>query len=364
VPRSSACGPRAPVVFCFFNRPREAARVWETIRAARPARLYLVSDGARPGVAGEAERVRQCRRLVDSVDWPCRVEADYATSNMGCGARIASGLRHVFSREERAIVLEDDTVPSPAFFGFCDALLERYADHAEVLHVNGRNNLARWGDDTSYFFARRSNPWGWATWRRAWRGFDLSIEALAPGGEAVLAETLCDSEHAGFVAHTARRYAGRNIDTWDVQWSLSVLRRSGLCIVPRENLVRNIGFGSSGTHTHTTRNDMRAAIPASDLDPELDHPDTVAYESVGRTFDRFYFLFEQLNTYHRPGIMISLARRLAETPAEPLPRDAGWQALLPFLAPARYPAETRQLLEHLQRFIPDNATLGKLLGYF
>ena len=139
-----------PVVFFIFNRPQETAQVWQAIRTTRPARLYIVSDAPRPGVAGEASRVQECRKIAESIDWPCQVETDYAVQNLGCGARISSGLNKVFSREERAIILEDDTVPEPSFFRFCETLLERYADHKHGLshqrpkqsHVLGHRTTA------------------------------------------------------------------------------------------------------------------------------------------------------------------------------------------------------------------------------
>jgi hypothetical protein len=355
----------APVVFCIFNRPQETLRVWEAIRSARPRRLYIVSDGPRPEVPGEADRVAACRAIAESADWPCSVEFDYADRNLGCGARIATGLDRVFSREERAVILEDDTVPAASFFRYCEELLERYADCPEILHINGRNNLVSWNTRNSYFFARRLNPWGWATWRRAWRHFALDIKPLSPEEFELLIDALNDREHAEFIRYTANKYAGRNIDTWDIQWSLSVLKRKGLCIVPRTNLVENIGFGTGATHTRNNADDMRAAVPAASRKDDLEHPASVQYHSEGRDFDRFYFLFEQLNTYSEPGVMIALNRLLSRTPCpEEIFGHGKLRELLPFLGPARHPDQTRELLRHLEPHLIGNRTLDSLLRYF
>lgn len=354
-----------PVVFFIFNRPQETAQVWQTIRAARPAKLYVMSDAARPEVVGESELVQACRTIAESIDWPCQVKFDYAKQNLGCGGRISSGLTDVFQQEERAIILEDDTVPTPTFFPFCEALLERYADETSVCHINGRNNLARWDIGSSYFFSRRSNPWGWATWRRAWSDCDLPMESLAAKDLESLTQVLHDRKHAEFIHHTVNQYAGRSINTWDIQWSLSILRRSGLCIVPKSNLVTNIGFGPSATHTNNTENDMRAAIPAFSAPPCLHHPKSVSYVPSAQKFDRLFFLFEQLNTYQKPGVMISLSRLLERHPtAHKLSANERLRSLIPFLTPAQNPAETRELLLHLQPFIAGNPTLEKLLEYF
>ncbi len=43
----------SPVLFIVFNRPDTTRQVFEAIRAAKPPRLYIASDGPRAGRAGE-----------------------------------------------------------------------------------------------------------------------------------------------------------------------------------------------------------------------------------------------------------------------------------------------------------------------
>ncbi|MDG2381233.1 MAG: glycosyltransferase family 2 protein [Pirellulaceae bacterium] len=354
-----------PVVFFVFNRPEETAQVWQAIRAARPARLYVVSDAARPEVAGEAALVHACRKIAESIDWQCEVEFDYAKQNLGCGARISSGLNDVFDREERAIILEDDTVPVPTFFRFCEALLDRYENEQKVCHINGRNNLVRWDTGHSYFFSRRSNPWGWATWRRAWMSCDSPMKSLSSTEVESVTHVLNDRKHAEFIEHTVNKFVGKSIDTWDIQWSLSILRRGGFCIVPKSNLVKNIGFGPNATHTNNTENDMRAAIPVFPELEDLSHPKLVSYVPLAQKFDRLFFLFEQLNAYQKPGVMISLSRLLErQRAAGKKTANDHLSSLLPFLNPAQNPAETRELLLHLKPFIEGNPMMENLLEYF
>src|SRR5690606_39168635 len=107
---------------------------------------------------------------VDHVDWDCEVHRNYAESNMGCGRRPSSGISWVFEHVDRAIILEDDCVPDPTFFPFCEEMLERYAGDPRVMQISGRSVY-----DTapqshySYYFSRQLNCWGWATWARAWK---------------------------------------------------------------------------------------------------------------------------------------------------------------------------------------------------
>jgi hypothetical protein len=39
------------------------------------------------------------------------------------------------------------------------------------------------------------------------------------------------------------------IDTWDYQVSFLLLKSESLCVAPKQNMIKNIGFGSDATHT-------------------------------------------------------------------------------------------------------------------
>ena len=107
------------------------------------------------------------------VDWPCDVRRLTSETNLGVARSVASGVSWVLAREDRAVFLEDDCVPEPTFFRFCDEILEQYRDDPRVSQVCGTNRLIEWKEDRqSYHFAYYGSAWGWATWRRAWAWFD------------------------------------------------------------------------------------------------------------------------------------------------------------------------------------------------
>ena len=107
------------IAYIIFNRPRHTRETFEVIRAQRPAKLFIIADGPRPGHPTDAERCKAVRKIVEDIDWPCEVHRDYADQNLGLKRRISSGLTWVFSLTETAIVLEDDCLPHPDFFRFC-----------------------------------------------------------------------------------------------------------------------------------------------------------------------------------------------------------------------------------------------------
>ena len=254
----------SPVAFFVFNRPEPTARVFARIAAARPSRLLVVADAPRPGRPGEAERCAEVREIVSRVDWDCDVLTNLADRNLGCRRRVASGLDWVFANAESAIILEDDCLPEPTFFAFCDELLARYRDDERVGMISG-DNFQRPGRAApySYYFSHFCHIWGWATWRRAWRHYDVDMslwpEARAGG---LLHSLFADPSYARWWRGLFDRVHAGEIDTWDYQWVFTCWAQRALAVTPTVNLVSNIGFGPDATHTRRqTRNAELATAP-------------------------------------------------------------------------------------------------------
>jgi hypothetical protein len=242
---------RAPVVLILFKRPETTARVFEAIRQARPERLLLVADGPRLHRPDDGPLVAAARQVVEHVDWPCEVVRDYASDNLGAGRRVASGVDHAFRLFDRAIILEDDTLPDPSFFPFCDLMLERYADDERVFEVDGNNLLLKWqAERQSFHFSAVGSNWGWATWRRAWAHMDFELKSFEdPVARAAVRATLGDDDLYRFRLDTCQDQLAGRVNAWDYQWLWSRLARGGLAAVSAVNLISNIGFGSAATHT-------------------------------------------------------------------------------------------------------------------
>jgi hypothetical protein len=68
-----------------------------------------------------------------------------------------------------------------------------------------------------------------------------------------------------------------NIDTWDYQWVFSIWANSGLSIVPKRNLVLNIGFHEAATHTKGES--AYSTLAAEEIELPLAHPGNVLASS-------------------------------------------------------------------------------------
>jgi hypothetical protein len=240
-----------PVAFIIFNRPDTTERVFAEIAKARPTKLLVVADGPRENRTGEAEACAATRAVVNRVDWDCEVLTNYADCNLGCKRRVSSGIDWVFENVEEAIILEDDCLPDPTFFRFCQEMLERYRGDERVAMISGDNFLfEKKAIPESYYFSRYLHIWGWASWRRAWKDYDVEIAAWPAIRNSGLIENLFHSrgERDYWLKAFDGVFNGR-IDTWDYQWVLSCWLQSRLAIMPEVNLISNIGFGPAATHT-------------------------------------------------------------------------------------------------------------------
>src|SRR5258708_10442639 len=256
------------VLLIIFNRPETTKLVFEAIRTAKPSRLYIAADGPRKNVLSDRENCNAARKIVEHMDWDCKVETRFSDKNLNCGVAPASAFTWFFQHEEEGIILEDDCLPSQSFFWFCQELLERYRHDTRVMHVGGNNFLNGWqkDGDYSYYFSRSGYVWGWATWKRAWKKFDYKIEGYPKA-------KLNGFFRYYFLNPIEKMYRLRKfnktivgneyVNWWDYQWDFARYSNSGLAIVPNVNLVKNIGFGESDTHT-INANSKRCFVYALD----------------------------------------------------------------------------------------------------
>jgi hypothetical protein len=277
---------KSPILFLVFNRPETTRAAFAAIRLARPEHLYVAADGPRPDRAGEVERCAEVRRIATAVDWPCEVHTLLRDHNLGCKIGVSSGIDWFFANVEAGIILEDDIVPHPSFFPYCEALLERYRDDPQVSMISGCSLIGdRHGSDASYVFSRYLHVWGWASWRRAWSHYDVGMKAWpsAPARQR-LAQAL--DGRRGAIAYWSGvfdRMARGEIDTWDYQWVFSSWMRDMVAIFPAATLVENIGFGADATHTV----DAAPELPrASEMAFPLRHPSSRQTPPVDRLVEQ------------------------------------------------------------------------------
>ena len=278
-----------PVALLIFNRPKTTEKVFRQIAQARPKKLLVVADGARKDRDGEAEKCAEARAIVERIDWDCELLTNYSDVNLGTKRRVSSGLDWVFEEVEEAIILEDDCLPHPTFFPFCEAQLARYRHDERISMISGTNlQFSRKRTPYSYYFSRYHHIWGWASWRRAWQHYDVRM-SLWPEvrDEKWLDDLLGDPKLARGWRQIFEDMYQERIDTWDYQWVFACWMQNRLAIVPNQNLISNIGFGNDATHTRN-RHSIEANLATAPMAFPLDHPPYVWPHAEADRFEATY----------------------------------------------------------------------------
>lgn len=282
---------QTPILFLIFKRPDTTAKVFEVIRSMRPARLFIGADGPREDREDEVEKCEETRAIVSQVDWPCEVRTLFQEKNLGCRGAPPAAITWFFEHVEEGIILEDDVLPSKDFFYFCQELLARFRDDTRIMAVNGSSmptpRIRQ--KQSSYYFSNWDHIWGWATWRRAWAYYDLSMDKYE---KAIQGEYFYDGytsldEHY-YWKNTLDRsyYHSESVTWWDHQWVFARRINSGLVAVPTRNMVVNLGFGHEATNTHTVR---WQAPQVEKMEFPLRHPDIIMQDRV--TDDEVFRLY-------------------------------------------------------------------------
>jgi hypothetical protein len=240
-----------PIAFIIFNRPETTKRVFAEIAKAKPPKLLVIADGPRANRPDDVEKCSDVRAIVDDVNWDCEVLTNYSDVNLGVKCRVSSGLDWVFKTVDEAIILEDDCLPHPTFFRFCEEMLEKYRDDERIAMISGDNfQFGRKRTGYSYYFSRYPHIWGWASWRRTWMKYDVNMKLWPEIRDGDwLQDLLMDKKVMRFWENKFDTVYRGKIDTWDYQWVFSRWVNNELAILPNVNLISNIGFGPEAVHT-------------------------------------------------------------------------------------------------------------------
>lgn len=237
-----------PIVYNFFIRPDISKKVFKEIRDYKPNILYLVSDG--PRTTEESLLVNFNRDQIESmINWDCDVRKLYYEHNQGMDSIMISTYEFVFKSEESLIFLEEDILPGPSFFKFCEEMLYKFKSDNSVYIIGGMNFLGEYPttpNSPSYFYTNIVSTWGYAIWKRTYKRiqYDLSFLHNEYYRSTVRALMLKRDRKRHYQHLMLKFTAPQKID-FDGEFTLRGLNENvlynSLAITPSKNLVSNIG---------------------------------------------------------------------------------------------------------------------------
>lgn len=235
------------VLFIFFTRQLQTAKVFKEIREARPRKLFLYQDGPREGRKDDINNIHKCREIVEEIDWDCEVHKMYQEKNYGCDPSEYISQKWMFSLVDRGIILEDDDVPSQSFFPFCIELLERYKEDTRIGIICGMNNIDTFDNGYSYCFTRYGSIWGWATWKRVIDLWDPEYNWMKENHLIkILNKTYRDTKSW---IQTCKIHKTTGREHYESILGASVRVNNMINIVPSKNLITNVGIAGESTHS-------------------------------------------------------------------------------------------------------------------
>jgi hypothetical protein len=241
-----------PVLICCFNRPQKTKAVLDAVKRYRPSKLYVSCDGPRP-TSSESKKVAEVQAQFEGENGVFQIQKNFSTENLGCAKAVESGIKWFFENEAQGIVLEDDTVPEPEFFEFCEYHLEKNRNNSEIQGVSGNfllpPELIKYHPEpaalTRYFFC-----WGWASWADRMGDFSLTSDKWSENEFDNCQET---QKVGAFEKHFWKTRFQLSYQDRYPGWATKLLHQAWVAnrkwIVPNRDLVVNIGFGEDSTNT-------------------------------------------------------------------------------------------------------------------
>jgi len=256
---------QTPILLITFNRPEHTLRVLEEIKKVNPQHLFVFQDAPRVGHPSDSEKCLAVRAVLnEQLDWGCELKTFYTESNLGCGKGPSAAISWFFEHVEMGIIFEDDCLPHPEFFVYCEQLLLKYRYDQQISFIGGSSfqGLEENNDESYYFGSGSYGTWGWASWRRTWLLFDYYIAEIDRSiMKSIIKSYFKDHRQQNFWLEIfenvkVNRY---NETCWDYQFYFSCWKRGMIAVLPYKNLITNIGYDNEGTHTFS------AEHPAANL---------------------------------------------------------------------------------------------------
>ncbi len=275
---------KTPVLLIAFNRPNYIRQMLQALKQSNIENLLVFRDGPRPLNVKDEVACEEIKNLVENIDWKCSIKTNFMNNNLGCGYGPYSAISWAFQYTDRLIILEDDCIPSTAFFPYCEYLLEKYKDDVRIRHISGFSPISgvRVFEKYDYIFTQYAHTWGWATWKRVWNNMDIQQrqikEFFKHGGFKGQFFTKAEDAYYNMCYWSRESSFKEATHSWDYQYAVHSKMNGALSIVPAKNLINNIG--AEGTHAsgyikhYDTYKDFKIANEPDDIQMDME------YESI------------------------------------------------------------------------------------
>ena len=243
----------SPVLIICFNRPSKVKNLIKIISQSDKNinTVYFKIDGPK----NMQDKIK-IDKIISQINFfkkkrNFKVYTKIEKKNLGLQRNILSGIDWAFKKNKELIILEDDNIPSPSFFEFCNKMLDLYKNNKKIMHISGTSFLKERNSD-DYYFSKILDCVGWATWKSSWikliKKFNLN-EVLDNKKFDKYFNT--NDEKLWFSHYLYREVNaidGKNL--WTTWWVLTLILNNAFSINPSKNLVFHDGYNYEDTPEH------------------------------------------------------------------------------------------------------------------
>jgi hypothetical protein len=236
-----------PVLYCCYNRLQYVKKTLPKLQSFNIKKLYIAIDG--PKDKNDEIKCKRVEKFVKKLNFTFPVIYRIRKKNLGCKYGIADSIDWFFKHEKQGIILEDDIICSEDFINFCDLMLKKYKQNKNIMMIGGTNYGKFINNSSKFFFSKHFLFWGWATWRAAWKKYDVEMLKWQNNKIHQKFKKKFSFDEFEFLKKKFNAFYLNYKDTWDIQWYFACINNDGFSVVPETNLVTNIGV--HGTHSNS-----------------------------------------------------------------------------------------------------------------
>ncbi|MEH0157816.1 hypothetical protein V6R21_27245 [Limibacter armeniacum] len=305
----------APIVLFIYNRAWHTEKTLEALsqnNLADQSTLYIYADGPKDS-ASEADlaEIAATRQVAHKKQWCKEVHIIESDKNKGLADSIVEGVTAVVNQYGKVIVLEDDITTSKGFLQYMNDALNLYAEQPNVMHISGflpqQFPNAKQYELPETFFLTFMSCWGWATWKDAWAKINLDTGYLL---EEINKENKLNAFNLdgaiSFHQQLEWNLQGK-MKTWAIKWFTSIFLEGGLCLYPKQTLVRNIGFDGSGENSGELYNNPYEVSVTNFITVS---PIPIEESAIGREYLRNFYLFTNKKTLK--GFLVKVKNKIKQ----------------------------------------------------
>ena len=242
---------KIPILILCYNKLHSLKRIISIIKKNRYINIYISLDGP---ISKSDKLNLNVLHYLNKLKLNKSIKIKIHKKNKGCKKAVVEGINWFFKNENKGIILEEDCIPDESFFKFCFLLLKKFEKNKRIGQISGTNPLEAYNIKASYFYSNYGGIWGWATWRDRWKKYDVEMKDWKKYRKFKLFYKSKNIFDFILRYYQFNQTYKNKIDTWDYQWTFSKIKNNYLTIIPKQNLISNVGFNKSAKHTYDKNN--------------------------------------------------------------------------------------------------------------